>query len=114
MTVILSVVATVDSTVTGATEVSSGGICIGDGVRGVVIRNVVADDAEDKNEDGSGDNVNDGVGVTKILTTCVEALVLTIVDWLVITMVDGRGVLVAACVLAEDPEVPAAVGPSAR
>jgi len=40
--------------------------------------------------------------------------VLTIVDWLVMTMVDGRGVLVAACVLDEDPEVPAAVGPSAR
>jgi len=70
MTVILSVVATVDSTVTGATEVSPGGVCIEDGVRSVVIRNVVVDDAEDKNnEDDSGDNDNDDVGVTKILTT---------------------------------------------
>jgi len=68
-TVILSVVAIVDITVTGATEVGAGGV---------------------------------------------DTLVLTTIAWLVITEVDGGGVLVAACVLAADPEVPAATGPSAR
>lgn len=68
-TVILSVVAIVDITVTGATDVAAGGV------------------------------------VTLVLSTG---------DWLVITEVDGGGVLVATCVLAEDPEVPAAIGPSAR